>query len=243
MNILVIQNQPLGPVGLFGEELEKLGAKLSMYMAHEQSSIPDDVLERYSSLIVLGGEMGPYDDDEYPNLLKIVELIKTFHQAEKPIFGLCLGAQLIARALGEPYKSNNGWEIGFTPLHFTDAAQQDDFLRGLEGPVRPLACHQDSFNLPPGATLLMSGEKCVNQAYRVGKCSYGVQFHPEFTREIIEGIISSIKEEGSGRVTFGEDGLAQFENMEADLNTYMGQAEEFGKKLAKQWHRLLSQYQ
>ena len=94
MNILVIQNQPLGPVGLFGEELEKLGAKLSMYMAHEQSSIPDDVLERYSSLIVLGGEMGPYDDDEYPNLLKIVELIKTFHQAEKTNFRLMLGCSI-----------------------------------------------------------------------------------------------------------------------------------------------------
>ena len=81
------------------------------------------------------------------------------------------------------------------------------------------------------------------QVVALFKNKWGVLFQKEFTREIIEGIISSIKEEGSGRVTFGEDGLAQFENMEADLNTYMGQAEEFGKKLAKQWHRLLSQYQ
>ena len=130
-------------------------------------------------MLVLGGRANAFDDLNAPFLVDVVAAVRNFHQRELPVFGICLGAQLLARALGTDYRSNNGWEVAFTPLNLTEEGVKDPVFGRLPRQCRMYEMHQDAFYLPEGATRMMEGEACNNQAFRVGKASYGVQFHPE----------------------------------------------------------------
>jgi GMP synthase-like glutamine amidotransferase len=94
--------------------------------------------------------------------------------------GVCLGAQLIARAFGKTVYPWRGMELGYIPVRTTAEGRADRLLRGLAPRQRLLQLHEDSFDLPEGAALLMTGD-CPNQALRVGETTYGFQFHMEVT--------------------------------------------------------------
>jgi GMP synthase (glutamine-hydrolysing) len=128
-------------------------------------------------LIVLGGPIGVYEEDKYPFLTQEVELIRDRLAAKRPTLGICLGAQLMARALGARVYPGPAKEIGFSPLTLTSAGRAS-CLSAFEGkPV--LHWHGDTFDLPAGATLLASTEICTQQAFSLGRNAIGFQFHPE----------------------------------------------------------------
>ena len=130
-----------------------------------------------SLLIVLGGPIGVYETDKYPFLIEEIELIRQRLAAQKPILGICLGAQLMARALGAHVYPGPAKEIGFEPVHLTDAGRAS-CLGVFEGlPV--LHWHGDTFYLPAGATLLASTALCRHQAFSYGPNAIAFQFHPE----------------------------------------------------------------
>jgi GMP synthase (glutamine-hydrolysing) len=127
-------------------------------------------------LVVLGGPIGAYDDALYPFLRRELSLLEVRLAAARPTIGICLGAQLMARALGARVYPGER-EIGFAPIELT-AAGRGSCLSAFEAqPV--LHWHGDTFDLPPDADLLASTDKCRNQAFAVGRRAVAFQFHPE----------------------------------------------------------------
>jgi GMP synthase (glutamine-hydrolysing) len=127
--------------------------------------------------VILGGPIGAYEEDKYPFLETELALIARRLDSGRPILGLCLGAQLMARAMGAEVRPGPAKEIGWGPLTLTGA--------GKAGPLRHLGSepvmhwHGDMFDLPPGAECLASTEICPNQAFSRGPAVFGCQFHPE----------------------------------------------------------------
>jgi GMP synthase-like glutamine amidotransferase len=97
------------------------------------------------------------------------------------VLGLCLGAQLIARAFGKEVYRFGGLEVGYPSIHLTRPGEQDPLFRGLAREQRVMQMHEDSFDLPEDAVLLLRNDTCEKQAFRIGKSIYGIQAHPEVT--------------------------------------------------------------
>ncbi|MGP1255547.1 MAG: type 1 glutamine amidotransferase [Kiloniellales bacterium] len=187
MRILTILNNRHDPAGYFGEAILRRGGYYDALLAPEDRHSADPTVKTelpetpgdYDGLIVLGGLMSAGDDAGHPYLPGLVELIRDFEAAGRPVLGICLGAQLIARAWGAKGWRMPSLEIGFTPLQTTLAGLSDPLLRGLEPEPSLMQWHVDSFDLPEGAELLMTGSVCTNQAFRIGRLAYGLQFHCE----------------------------------------------------------------
>jgi GMP synthase (glutamine-hydrolysing) len=128
-------------------------------------------------LIVLGGPIGVCETDKYPFLSDEIEFVRQRLAAQKPILGICLGAQLMARALGSHVYPGLAKEIGFAPIQLNDAGRASCLGVFERTPV--LHWHGDTFDLPAGATLLASTGACRHQAFSYGPNAIAFQFHPE----------------------------------------------------------------
>lgn len=128
-------------------------------------------------LVVLGGPIGAYEDDRYPFLAAEVAGVRARLERGRPTLGLCLGAQIMARALGARVYPGPVKEIGWAPLTLSDAGRAS-CLRHLDG-VEVLHWHGDTFDLPDGAVRLASTAPFPNQAFAVGDALLALQFHAE----------------------------------------------------------------
>ncbi|MDR2051163.1 MAG: type 1 glutamine amidotransferase [Deltaproteobacteria bacterium] len=173
MRLLVLENHGEAPGGAFCKELERLGALLDV-LRPRQEPLPERSGE-YAGLVVLGGPQDAYDDAASPFLRAEMALMRAFDAAGRPVAGICLGAQLLARAHGGAVFPMDFPEFGFTRLYLTPEGGDDPVLG--RNPCLPLLLeyHQDAFSLPPGGVLLIRGADCPNQMFRVGASSYGFQ--------------------------------------------------------------------
>lgn len=128
-------------------------------------------------LVVLGGPIGVYEEDRYPFLTTETAKLRTRLAAGRPTLGICLGAQLIARALDAAVYPGLRKEIGFAPISLSPAGRTSCLAAFDDAPV--LHWHGDTFDLPPGAELLASTAICPHQAFALGRSTLAVQFHPE----------------------------------------------------------------
>lgn len=179
MRFLVVQHDVLSPAGLVGDRILERGGSLDITMPHRGGPLPDGHAD-HDGLIVLGGPMAA-DDDAFPHYARLLPLIRGFGKAGKPVMGICLGAQLVARAHGAAIRRLGFTEFGYTPLTLEPAAAGDPLLGGLEGPLRLMEFHEDTFDLPTGAVPLIAGSRCVSQGFRLGASVYAFQCHLETT--------------------------------------------------------------
>ena len=182
MRLLVLQHCPVTPIGLVGERADERGAELVTLFPHDGDRVPA-TMAGFGGLIVLGGPMHAGDDEGYPAFASILSLIRECRQAGVPVLGLCLGAQLIARAFGQRVYRFGGLEVGYPTVHLTAAGQTDPLFHDLEPEQRIMQMHEDSFDLPADSVLLMRNDACENQAFRIASSIYGIQAHPEVTRK------------------------------------------------------------
>ena len=172
---VAIRHVPFETLGTFESVLDEYGYALSYAdvahgdLAHLDPLAPD-------LLVVLGGPIGVYETDTYPFLTTELALIAARLRAGLPILGICLGAQLIAAALGAKVAPTGTKEIGFAPLTLTDAGRGGPLRRLSDVPV--LHWHSDGFALPEGSALLATTH-VSNQAFAIGPRVLGLQFHPE----------------------------------------------------------------
>ncbi len=139
----------------------------------------------YDGLVVLGGPMSAFEDETYPHLSTEVAVIRDALDCDLPILGICLGAQLLARALGGRVHRAPHKEIGWTEVHLTESGQNDPLLGHFGEREHLFQWHSDTFELPTGATHLASSATCPLQAFRSGSRAYGLQFHLEADEAMI----------------------------------------------------------
>ncbi len=142
-------------------------------------------LDGYHGLVVLGGPMNVDQTQLFPHLETELRLIEDAMRREIPILGVCLGAQLLARALGAVIRQNPEKEIGWYDVTPTEAGRRDALLSHLGDGEKIYQWHGDTFDIPAGAAHLASSAACPNQAFRWGDRSYGFQFHLEVDNAMI----------------------------------------------------------
>lgn len=138
-----------------------------------------------AGFVVMGGPMNVDQTDRYPFLATEVEWLRQAVAAGVPTLGICLGAQLLAKALGARVFPNRVKEVGWYDLEFLPTALEDPLLAGSRGTETVFQWHGDTFDLPPGAVHLARSAACEQQAFRHGASAYGLQFHLEMTAEMV----------------------------------------------------------
>lgn len=157
------------------------------YRIQDIDATLDDIttypLDNTDIVIILGGPIGVYDDKQYSFIKDELALIDVALKLHKPMIGVCLGAQMIATALGAKVKSMGKKEIGFSPLELTEAGEKSPL--GLIGTTPVLHWHGDQFDIPHGATRLAETAICPNQAFSYENV-LALQFHLEANLDYIE---------------------------------------------------------
>ncbi len=143
-------------------------------------------LDRYAAIVVLGGPMNVDDIERYPNLATEVAVLQEAVDRDMSVLGICLGAQLLARALGGEVRPGARREIGWHDVELTDAGSTDPVLSSFTDVQRVFQWHEDNIELPSGCERLAGSSVCPVQAFRHGEHAYGFQFHLEVDRFLIE---------------------------------------------------------
>ena len=237
--VLVVGLEDIAPGGNFTKALLREGAVLDTVRPDKGEPLPGGH-DAYDALVVLGGPQHAADDEGNPFFAPLMALMRAFDAARKPVAGLCLGCQLLARAHGANTWNTGELEFGFVRHVHTPEAEADPVI----GPALPLPglmeFHEDSFDLPAGAALLVRGEACANQCFRVGHASYGFQFHLEADAPVVAAWIDQFRAGGIDayrpyRERFGD---AFLDAMAAELPPMAARSDAFCREVARAWLRL-----
>jgi GMP synthase-like glutamine amidotransferase len=139
----------------------------------------------YAGLLVLGGPMSANDTDKHPFLGQTMNLIRAFAAGDRPVLGICLGAQIIARTFGGEVYRMGRLESCFHTLQLTAEGRADPVFSALGAEITSFQNHFEAVRDVPGAAVLATGGACPVQAFRIGRATYATQFHPEVTIDIV----------------------------------------------------------
>jgi len=186
--ILIYQHMASDSPGLIGEALARRSMPVDICRPYLGEAVREP--SAYDALVVMGGEMNVYQEEQFPWLAEETRFIQRAAQGGQAILGVCLGGQMLARALGAVVRLGGAPELGLTEIDLTAAGRADPLFDGLPG-VEATVWHDDTFDIPAGAVALASSAGCANQAFRYGERAYGLQFHPEVTPAILEDWIAA----------------------------------------------------
>lgn len=194
MRALVLQHVAIEGPGTLASCLEARGWTLETIALYEGARLPEDA-QGYQTVIVMGGPMGVYDEAAYPFLRHEHRFLTRVLTQGVPLLGICLGSQLLAKALGARVYRNPQKEIGWYTVDLTPAGVTDPLFAGLTSPIPVFQWHSDAFDLPVGATPLASSPLCTHQAFRYGDRVYGLLFHLELTPAVIHSWLTAFHDE------------------------------------------------
>lgn len=198
MRILVFQNYPCEDAAVAGEAFERLGHSIHVIDCYGAAPPPD--FSQGDAVLVLGGPMNVYEEEKHPFLRWETDWIARWVGEGRPLLGLCLGAQLLSKALGGRVTKNPQSEIGHFSVALTEAGRRDPLFAGFPDSFDVAQWHGDTFSLPPGGTLLARSALCEHQAVRVGR-AVGLQFHLEIGRaKMAEWIREYVADPSDGSV-------------------------------------------
>jgi GMP synthase (glutamine-hydrolysing) len=164
---------------VFDEAVEAAGHLLERWSVPDGA--PPDPAKSYSAVMIFGGSMHPDQDDRFGWLAREEEFLQDVLAARIPVFGVCLGAQMLARAAGGAVKPASEPEIGWLEVSLTPAGSDDSVLGEIPQTAKVFQWHHYTFEIPPGGTELARSEICV-QAFRLAdQRAWGIQFHAEVT--------------------------------------------------------------
>ena len=193
MRIHALQHVAFEGLGSIGQWISEQGHHLTLTRLYAGDALPrPDALDR---LIIMGGPMNIYEDEQYPWLTGEKALIRNVIDAGKSAVGICLGAQLLADALGSPVFAGPEKEIGWLPITLTEAGKKTALLSGLPGQATVFHWHGDTFNLPPGAVHLAESAGCKQQAFLYDNRILGLQCHLESTPETVQELLAHCHDE------------------------------------------------
>jgi GMP synthase-like glutamine amidotransferase len=236
-HFLIIVPEIDAPPAMIGEALLEAGHSYDAIYPTERFAsqaplsypgLPSDPRD-YAGLIVMGGPMSAHDTAEHAFLVELMALIRGFEIAQRPVLGVCLGAQVIAKAYnGEVFRLPK-LEAGYVAMHTTEAAAQDPVFAGLAVDFSAFHTHYEGVRGIPDATVLVSGGASAVQAFRVGKLTYGVQFHPEVTIDVARDWVRKF-----GAV-FCKDEPRLVTDLDRDFAAYFPSSSRLCRRLVQNW--------
>ena len=220
-----LQHVPFEGLGSIQPWLVSAGAEITCTRMFEAAVLP--ALERFDLLVVMGGPMSVNEEERFPWLVREKEYVCNVVAAGKPVLGVCLGAQLIASALGARVYKNREPEIGWFPVQGVPA--DDPSVFAFPASAEVFHWHGETFDLPEGATHIARSEACENQAFQFGDSVIGLQFHLETTPDSTRAMVANCGDElvDSPHVQTAEEILAAGPETYAAINRLMGEVLSF----------------
>ena len=228
MRAIVLQHTPTEGPERAGELAVEQGMTLDIRHVYRGDAVPAD-LGAGEVLIVMGGPMGVSDagDAHFPYLAPELALLEKLVASDRPVLGICLGSQLLARAAGARVYPAPRREVGWAPVRFI-GVDREPVLRGLKPEETLLHWHGDTFDLPDGAVHLAATKICPNQAFRVRRHLFGLQFHCELRGETIAAWVRD-----DADYVAGANGPGGGERILADTQRFMPAAARAGDLLLR----------
>jgi GMP synthase (glutamine-hydrolysing) len=183
MNVLIIVHVESEGPGTLGPFLESSGAGVRQARVYTGERLPENI-DGLNAIISMGGPMNVYEEQEYPFLKDETALLQKAIASDLPVLGICLGAQMIAKASGARVVRSPKEEVGWGKVFVTDEDRDDPLFSGLPATLDVLQWHGDMFEIPEAGALIATGDDCPHQAFRY-RNAFGLQFHVEVTREIL----------------------------------------------------------
>lgn len=232
--IAIIETMENTQLGLLLSALEEAHADITWIRAY-RDGIGEVSLDDFDALIVPGGWPSARDDDLYDYLPTLVRLMRTFGDAGKSVLGICLGAQVLARAYGAENLLGVAREFSWTPLSVTNEGRNDPLFAALQDGFTSFQWHVDTYTLPEGAVRLAETESVKNQCFRVGRATYGMQFHFEASGDVVHEWTTG-NEERVNRIAPGWLGA----QAAADRAAFADDADAAGAHIARAFVRTIN---
>ncbi len=181
--VLVLQHHPAETLGIYAQVLTQFSVEVQIVHGYDGEAIPQR-MRGFDGLVVMGGPAGVYEQTQFPYLADELRLIDRAMKSDSPVFGVCLGSQLLAAALGASVHRNEiGPEIGWHDVLLSELAAADSVWSTVhaeqQGQFSAFHWHGDVFDVPDGAVPLAHSEKTACQAFVYGRAIYGTLFHME----------------------------------------------------------------
>ena len=215
MKVLAIVHGSNVPPGVLGEEAERRGHDIDTWSLAWGTPPPAPV-DDYGAVMIFGGSMHADQDDRHPWLREENFFLQRLLDLHVPVLGVCLGAQLIAKAAHAEVTAMPEPEVGWVEVELTEEAADDPLFAGMPARFPTFQWHFYEFSVPAGAQVLARSD-CCTQAFRLGESVWAVQFHPEVTRAILEGWFQETPEEVPGGP---EEFLAEFDRNAEDWESF-----------------------
>lgn len=211
--VLFLQHVDIEGPGLIESFLVKKNLSSKIIKLWKSDPLPRS-FSGIEAVICLGGPMNVYQEKEHPFLAEEDLFIKDVLRLEIPFLGICLGSQLLAKAAGAKVSRASKQEIGFYDVQITPQGRADPVFCGFDYELKVFQWHEDTFDIPRDAYLLAQAKECPHQAFRIGSNAYGMQFHMEVDKIMIDAWIKEYwKNPNKMQVQKAQDILTEYDKI------------------------------